>query len=182
VLHRKGGGREGVSVSARTFPPSLGSIVECPSGLGNNCGLPIDPGGSPARGKHAENFPENQRKFPTQGTETDEARVVLEYSQQACEARMSFPIVWELIGRQGVPPDQGGAQNIPPDPRSFLQPRGRVQSILPGLSNIPQPRGGLKSTLPGPSNLPQPRGASRVFSQVRGIFPSPGGGHSNDGA
>jgi len=96
---------------------------------------------STARGEHAENFPENQRKFPTHGMETDEVRVVLEYSQQACEALMSVPIIWELIVRQGFPLEYGGAQNIPLGPRNLPQPRRGIKSILPGPRSFPQPRG-----------------------------------------
>jgi len=90
--------------------------------------LPLAQGGSPAPGGRAGNFPEDQRKFSAQGTEADEDQVVLEYSQHACEALMSIPIFWQVIVRQDLPPDQGGggAQNIPPGPRSFPQPKGDV--------------------------------------------------------
>jgi len=94
--------------------------------------LPLTQGGSPARGEHAENFPENQRKFPTHGMETGEARVLLEYSQQAYEALMNIPIVWELIVRKGFPPDHWGGAEYSPRSEEFSPARreGTANMVL----------------------------------------------------
>jgi len=50
------------------------ALLNAPLFWGTIMDLPWTQGGSPARGELAENFPENQRKSPAQGTEADEAQ------------------------------------------------------------------------------------------------------------
>jgi len=74
----KVGDEKGLLCAQERSPEAWEAWLNVPLICGTILDLPLTQGGSQAEEQHAENSPENQIKSPAQGTEADEAYVVLE--------------------------------------------------------------------------------------------------------